>query len=133
MIAKASIEEIIQTTRIKGLSFIDAGSREINSSELLNNGNLSALFQELRALFDYIVIDNSPMAIMNDAKIIGHYSDLSLFILRIGYSKKEQLAYLNTISEDFDFRNQAILNNVFLNDLSFDSMSSEYFNNTRVT
>lgn len=111
---KATFDEIIVPTKIKGLSFVSAGSASLYSSELLSDGLFEKFISSARAQFDYVVLDSVPSDILSDGVIIGQYSDVNLFVLRIGYSKREQLKSINKLADDGVISNLALI----LNDVS---------------
>lgn len=64
-----SIEDIIQQTDVPNLSFISAGPVQSNPSELLSTGNFAQLLEELRDLFDVIIVDTHPLTFAETLKV----------------------------------------------------------------
>ena len=108
-----SIEDIISETSIPNLYFIQTGSTLVNPSDLLDNMKFEKLIKQTRKMFDYIVIDNAPLLLVPDAILTSQFSDISLFILRVNYSHKEQIKQINKIV-DFNKIEQAA---ILLNDI----------------
>jgi receptor protein-tyrosine kinase len=48
---------------------------------------------EMRAQFDYVIVDSSPLLAVTDAAILASNSDGVLIMARFGQSKREQLAH----------------------------------------
>ena len=94
-----SIEEIISSTSIPNLFFIQTGSIPENPSDLMDSIKFEKLMDQARKLFDYVVIDNAPLLLIPDAILTSQFSDISLFILRINYSHKAQIKQINKIVE----------------------------------
>jgi Mrp family chromosome partitioning ATPase len=69
----------------------------MNPSELLNGPLLQQIVKALRPQFDYIIFDNAPIGVVNDAQMIGKQSDVNLFLLRLNHSGKEQLNFINKL------------------------------------
>ena len=102
------LEEIVFETIIDNLSLLPAGPVPPNPSELIDKPEMKSLLNELSTRFDYIILDNAPVSLVTDGLLIGRHADLNIFILRYGISKKEQIKYINQISEN------KILNNISL-------------------
>jgi tyrosine-protein kinase Etk/Wzc len=98
LIKKNKWQECVQKTDIENLFFIPAGPHPPNPSELLLNGEFSALLDELKAEFDFVVIDTPPVGLVTDGIMAMKRSDLSIYVVRANYSKKEFLTNLNRLS-----------------------------------
>jgi receptor protein-tyrosine kinase len=48
---------------------------------------------ELRAQFDYVIVDSSPLIAVTDAAVLAANSDGALIMVRYGQTKREQLAH----------------------------------------
>jgi tyrosine-protein kinase Etk/Wzc len=99
LIRKNTWQECIQKTEIEYLSFMPAGPHPPNPSELLLNNEFTSLLDELKADFDFIVIDTPPVGLVTDGLMAMKKSDLSIYVVRANYSKKEFLSNLNRISK----------------------------------
>jgi capsular exopolysaccharide synthesis family protein len=104
-------KEIIQQTEIDNLSLIASGPIPPNPAELIERPAFSQLLEELKAQFDYIIIDNAPVSRVTDGLITSRHSDLNLFILRYGVSKKSQLKFINDIARQGTMHNPALIIN----------------------
>ena len=105
------IEEIIHPTSIPNLSFIQAGSLVNNPSDLIDSRKFEFLVERCRKMFDYIVIDNAPLLLVPDAILTSRFSDVSLFILRMHYSHKEQIEQINKMVHFNKIERAAVLVN----------------------
>ncbi|RFU64883.1 polysaccharide biosynthesis tyrosine autokinase [Peribacillus glennii] len=86
----SSIEEIVQETEIKNLSFIAAGPIPPNPSELLSTNMLKKLLDDLKKRFDVIIVDSPPL-ILADAVILSTKVDGCIFVAD-AFSTKQDLA-----------------------------------------
>ena len=68
-------------------------------------------FEELRNTFDYIVIDAPPVGVVTDALLLAPYADLTLYIIRQGYTDKSQLELLDELYVQGKLPNLGILVN----------------------
>jgi capsular exopolysaccharide synthesis family protein len=94
-----SMEDIISSTSIPDLYLIQTGSIPENPSDLMDSVKFEKLIVKARQMFDYVVIDNAPLLLIPDAILTSQLSDISLFILRLNYSHKEQVKQINKIVE----------------------------------
>ena len=104
-------EEIISATFIPNLHFIQAGPIPNNPSELLDNTKFEHLIDDARHIYDFIIIDNAPVLLVPDAILTSNFSDVSLFVLRVNYSHKDQIKQINKIVEFNKVKNAAIIIN----------------------
>src|SRR5690606_15695648 len=87
MIKKSSVEEIIRNTSITNLDFISAGPVIPNPSELMESGVLDNLINHLKTMYDYIVIDTTPVGIVADAILMMKYASKILMVIRNNYTR----------------------------------------------
>ena len=104
------LDKIIKHTSIDILDIITVGSIPDSPSELVNSKKTDELIERLSKHYDYIIIDTPPVGLISDAKIILAQSDIVLYVVRIGYSKKEFLETLNTL-EEYEINNIKIVIN----------------------
>lgn len=102
---KESASKTIFKTSTANLYFLPAGPSQMNPSELLNGSLLEQIVKALREQFDYIVFDNAPIGVVNDALMIGKQSDINLFLLRLNHSGKEQLNFINKLYRERSLKN----------------------------
>jgi capsular exopolysaccharide synthesis family protein len=88
-----SLEEVLQKTRFPGLTVLTSGAVPPNPSELLGSLAAQKVLNELRAGFDYVVVDSSPLLAVTDAAVLAADSDGVLVVARFGETKREQLAH----------------------------------------
>jgi len=105
------LEEVIIGTSIENLSLIPAGPIPPNPSELLDKPEMKNLLDGLRKQYDYVIMDNAPVSLVTDGQLCSRHADLNIFILRQGVSKKDQVAYINQLSENKLMDNIALIIN----------------------
>ncbi len=111
LIHRSSLPESITKTSVEGLDFIPAGPHPPNPSELLLNGEFEGLIDQLRQQYDYIVIDTPPVGLVTDGIMAMKRADLSIYVVRANYSKKEFLQNLERIVSINKLSNVAIVLN----------------------
>ena len=67
--------------------------------------------REARASFGFIIVDNPPISILSDARIMATYADINLFVLRIGYSTVKELSFINNTAEEETVKNMIVVLN----------------------
>lgn len=98
--------------------FVSSGPVPPNPAELLENSRFELFLNEVKGKFDYIFIDNAPISMVTDGFITGKFADANLFILRQGFSHKDQINFVNQISERGSLPNVSLV----LNDVSFNGL-----------
>ncbi len=111
LIGKSSLESVICKTNVPGLDIIPAGPVPPNPAELLAKKETVNLMNELRTIYDYIIIDTPPVGIVSDAMMLMNLADINIFILRENYSKKEYIKTINTYYTAGQVKNICILLN----------------------
>ena len=122
LIGQSSIKEITQASLIDNLWIIPSGQVPPNPAELLEHHRFSELLEHAKKQFDYIIIDNAPVSMVTDGLITNRHSDLNIFILRYGVSKKGQLKFINSITQKGIIKNPALI----INDIKLHSYAYAY-------
>lgn len=78
----AEFESAFCRTRINNLTVLPRGGIPHNPSELLSSKKMRRLLEELRAKFDYIILDSPPILPLTDACVLGSQADGVIFIVR---------------------------------------------------
>lgn len=79
----------------RNLFLIPAGSEAANPNELLGNGRLAELLEDVSEAFDWIIIDSPPVVPVSDSKVIAESCDGALIVVRVGQTPPDlaQKAY----------------------------------------
>lgn len=95
------------------LDIIYSGDIPPNPTELLANGNLESVLEQLRAIYDYVIVDTAPTLLVADTTIITKYADTMLYIIKANYTQKQFLPYINNLKNQNKIKNTSIVfNNV---------------------
>lgn len=98
---KSQLKDIIQPSGADPLlHIISSGTVVTNPSELLENGKLKQLLAELRDQYDDVIIDSPPVHLVTDANIIARLSDITLYMIRQGVTKKSELKFIKQLLKD---------------------------------
>jgi capsular exopolysaccharide synthesis family protein len=63
---QSTLEEVIGSTPVEGLSIITAGRRAPNPAELIIQSDIPALFEKLLQRYDRVIIDSAPVNAVSD-------------------------------------------------------------------
>lgn len=101
---RASLDDTLQRTRFPRLTVLASGAIPPNPSELLGSLAAKKVLKDLRAKFDYVVIDSSPLLAVTDGAILAACADGVLVMARFGATKREHLAQAVGSLEDVGAR-----------------------------
>ena len=122
LIGQADVDELIKPTTLSPNMFvISSGPIPPNPSELLSNGRLETLLNELRKQFDYIILDTPPVGIVADATLVSEFADAAFYLVRHEYTPRTYMRLLNELKTSKRFKSI----NVIFNGVNYRN-SSEY-------
>ena len=78
---QASLKDIIYRTNKERLYVVPVGTFPSNPTELFNKDRFGQLLDELKKVFDYIIVDTPPLGSVIDAAIIANKCDASILAL----------------------------------------------------
>lgn len=97
---KSLLYEIIQKSLYENLDVITSGPIPPNPSELINSEEFKELIRRLKDIYDVIILDTPPIGLVSDARMVMNFSDINIYIVREGYSKKEFISGINKLKEE---------------------------------
>lgn len=115
LIGQKNLIEIIQKTHIPNLDVITSGPIPPNPAELIISDTMSELIDELKAIYDYIILDTPPVGLVSDALELAQYCDATLYIVRQSITKKGMLSVVNEKHKRGELHNISIILNDFQN------------------
>jgi len=115
LIKKDDWADCVTTTPLQNLHYIPSGPHPPNPSELLMNGEFEGLLDDLRKQYDYVILDTPPVGLVTDGIMAMKQSDISIYIFRANYSKKDFLYNLQRIININKFSNITTLLNALPN------------------
>ncbi len=85
-----SLENLIKQSALhSNLSLLSSGSIPPNPAELWRLDKSAQMFAELETGFDYVIVDTAPSMLVADTFLINKYADLTLYMVRAGYTEKK--------------------------------------------
>ena len=130
---RLNLEDVIWTDPSTGLSFLPvaATSRLIHTGEILASDAMKLLFERLRASYDYVIVDLSPLAPVIDVRSTIRLVDAYVFIIEWGKTRIGVVEHaLSAATEVYENLLGVVLNKVDIKLLSrYDSDRGEYYHN----
>jgi capsular exopolysaccharide synthesis family protein len=115
LIGQKTMDEIIQPTHIPFLDVITSGPIPPNPSELIISDSMKDMMRELKENYDYIILDTPPVGLVSDAIELAEYADVTLYIMRQNYTKKDMITLLNNRQKRGELNNISIVFNGYEN------------------
>ena len=122
IVGKATINQITKDSGIEDLKIILSGPRTPNASELILDENLENLINELKEAYDYVIIDTPPIGLLSDALVLMKQSDINIFVMKAGVSKRDFIDIAHQLVEKNDIKHMSIV----LNGVSSKNIPSGY-------
>lgn len=121
LIKQNSLDEITNKTQITNLDVILSGPIPPNPSELILSDAMRELILELKQKYDYIILDTPPVGLVSDALELSQFADVTLYIVRQNYTKKDMITLLNTRVKRGELNNASIVLNGYENKAKYGS------------
>lgn len=75
------LSEVVQKTQIPNLNMITSGTKPPNPSELVGSEKMKRFIEDLKDIYEYIILDTSPVIIVTDAQLISTYTDGCILVV----------------------------------------------------
>jgi tyrosine-protein kinase Etk/Wzc len=109
---------------IDNLFVIPCGPIPPNPAEILLNPKLDELFRFVKERFEVVIVDTPPVGLVSDAFSLSPYVDASLYIVRMGYTLKKQVHFIEELYGKGKLPNMGLL----INDIKASSHYYSYGN-----
>lgn len=86
----ADAETIQQYPGLSHLSIIPGGGMQEHVADLSEDSHFGTLIEYARPLFDWIIVDSSPVTLVSDAVNLARHCDGVLLVVRAGVTKYQQ-------------------------------------------
>jgi tyrosine-protein kinase Etk/Wzc len=111
LIKSAKIEDCIRKSDLENLDFITSGPIPPNPSELIINGELDIVINNLKEIYDYVIIDNPPIGLVSDAMELLKKADYPIYVFKHEYSKKNFVHNVDRLIVDNGIKKLSIILN----------------------
>jgi len=107
-----TIDDIIIPSNLHPfLDVIPAGPVPPNPAELIMNHRLDDLFLQLRAKYDYIIVDSAPIGLVSDTYLLNRLVDNCIYVARQNYTPREASTLINEIYDHNKLNNMSVVLN----------------------
>ncbi|NAR68445.1 polysaccharide biosynthesis tyrosine autokinase [Acinetobacter haemolyticus] len=120
--SEQTLDAVIRTTEVSGLSIISRGKSPANPSELLSSAQFKTLLEQLSEKFDHVIIDTPPVLAVTDGIIISQYTGVNLVIARYAKTQMKELELTLNRFEQAGVK----VNGFILNDIQRSSVGYGY-------
>ncbi len=87
----SSLKSIVYDTELNNLKVIPAGMISPRPTELLQSKRFNMIMDQFESIYDYIIIDSSPIGLVPDSLILSRRCDASILVVKSGAIKRSQL------------------------------------------
>jgi tyrosine-protein kinase Etk/Wzc len=111
LIGKFGVEECIVRTGLDNFDYIPPGPHPPNPSELLMNGDFTNVLSKLQSMYEFVIVDTPPVGLVTDGIMAMKKTDVSIYLVRANYSKKDYLRNAERIKRLHKLDNMSIVLN----------------------
>lgn len=113
---QASLEEITRASELNNLFYITAGTIPPNPAELLESQQMLDFLEELKSIYDIILIDSPPIIAVTDSEVLSKLVDASILVVSANTTeadlmtkaveliKNENKAFIGTVLNNFSYK-----------------------------
>ena len=93
-----NLMDLVQLSDVsKNLYILPGGTVPPNPTELLARDGLDKAIETLKKNFDYVILDTAPVGLVTDTLLIGRVADLSVYVCRADYTRKNEYTLINEL------------------------------------
>lgn len=118
LIGNSTMENIIKKTPVKNLDLIQSGPNPPNPLDLLSLSKFENLINELKGIYDYIIIDAPPVGLVADYLLLSKFTEVNIYVSRYNFTRKTYFEKINELYENKKITNLSLI----LNDVKPTSM-----------
>jgi capsular exopolysaccharide synthesis family protein len=89
MAGERTLDEVIEHHEEAGLDYLPVKRQTANPTDLLSSQKMRQLIAQLRAHYDYVVIDSAPLLGVTDTKVASLLADKVLFVTQWEKTNKD--------------------------------------------
>lgn len=98
---KMAVDDLLNAgIEIYGFTFFQSGKVPKNPGELMINGRNKELIERLKQLFDYIIIDSSPVGQVADALALVPLVDSTIYIMRYNWTSRHDIEFFQQLNQE---------------------------------
>ena len=113
MIGKASLKDIMKPGAYPSMDVLTAGPVPPNASDLILSDRMKETVAELKASYDYVILDTPPILLISDALVLMEHVDTALLITNVAKSSRRSVQHLEDLLEQNGLKHASfVLNGV---------------------
>ena len=89
----ATPQHVIHYSAEAGCMILPSGGQASQPVDLLGSDRAKWIFDSVRSLFDYVVVDSPPAGVVIDPILLSEYSDTLLYVVRWSTTPQEMVRY----------------------------------------
>lgn len=126
------IQDIVHVSSFNpNCDMIYSGSIPPNPTELLTNGRLQQLIEELKQDYNYIIVDTAPLMLVTDTFLFADMADATLYVTRSNYTQYSLIGFANNAIKQNKIKNVAfVINDVKKENFSYGNKYGYGYNET---
>lgn len=121
---KADLDDVIYKTNINNGYIMPALGSSVNPTMLLESDRFVTMMEEVKNVFDFVIVDTPPLGSVADAQNIAKYVDGTVLIVHSGQTPKKMVRNALRLLE----RTKTPFLGIVLNRIDLSSKSSNYYN-----
>ena len=102
---------IVKLDNFESFYVLPSGVVPPNPVDLLMNGKIDKMFDELKKDYDYIIVDTAPVSLVTDTLLVAQYADIFIYVIRANYIDKRQIKMIDDLYRQNRLPNMSILLN----------------------
>ena len=113
MIGKAKLSDVLKPGAYPSLDVLTAGPIPPNASDLILSDRMKASIAELKAKYDYVILDTPPILLISDALVLMEHVDTAMLVTNVGKSSRRGVQHLEDLLEQNGLKHASfVLNGV---------------------
>jgi capsular exopolysaccharide synthesis family protein len=105
------LRKLIHSTHYEHLDVLLSGPIPPNPSELISNGKMPKLLEDLKAQYDIIILDTPPIGMVSETLEMFPLADAVFFVVRYNYTLKSGIDHINHLKTAQKLQNSYIIFN----------------------
>lgn len=90
LVRQTRLKEALQSTQIKNLDVLTCGLIPPNPVELLGSVSMADLMEQLKEMYEIIIVDAPPLLVVADSQILATLCEGTVLIISSGETEKQQ-------------------------------------------
>lgn len=91
-------EEVIYAYN-DNLDILTSGNIPINPSEMLGSTNMDILLEEVKKIYDYIILDSAPINLVSDSQLLSTKADGTILVIKKNKTKIKDVKEVKELLE----------------------------------